>query len=271
MKWTIGMPSYNNFTEVFFTVQALREYHGLKDYEIVVVDNFGDANLQKFIKNNGAGVVRYEKYTEIQGVSAAKNKIFEVAKGEFVLCIDSHILVRKGALDVEIPNDDLYQGPLLTASRRQYLLEWLPQWRGHMWGIWAPAVNELPKEPKEIWAMGAGFFACRRTSWLKFNPGFRGFGGETGYIQEKYRQAGRKVWCHPKMVWQHLFHDEGTKIPYPIKTKDRIDNYIMGFKELGLNTDPIYEHFKIPKPIPVTPPTTTHVPTMPAPVKEATV
>ena len=33
MKWSICLPSYNNFTEVYFTVQSLRMYHDLKDTE----------------------------------------------------------------------------------------------------------------------------------------------------------------------------------------------------------------------------------------------
>jgi len=243
LKWTIGMPCYNNFVEVFFTVQSLRMYHDLKDAEILIVDNFGDKYLENWVKNNGKDKVRYIRDTEIQGVSYAKNRVFEHAKGDNVLCIDSHILVKPGALDVDIEGDNLYQGPLLYSNCCKYSMAWEPVWRRQMWGIWSPSVSELPKEPFEIWAMGAGFFACKRESWLGFNKGFRGFGGESGYIQEKYRKAGRKVFCHPKMVWMHLFHQEGSKIPYPLKMNDRINNYLIGFRELGLDTAPIYKEF----------------------------
>lgn len=243
MKWSICLPSYNNFTEVFFTVQSLRMHHDLKDTEIIIVDNFGDKVLEKWVKNNGKNVVKYERHTDVQCGSAAKNRAIEIAKGEFVLCMDSHILVKRGALDVELEGDNFYQGPLMYSSCVKYSMAWEPRWRAHMWGVWSQAVTELPKEPIEIWAMGAGFFACRRSSWLGFNPGFRGFGGESGYIQEKYRKAGRKVYSHPKMVWMHLFHNEGTKIPYPLHLKDRIKNYLLGFRELGLDTAPIYKEF----------------------------
>ena len=225
MKWTIGMPSYKNFAEVFFTVQSLRMHHDLKDAEIVIVDNFGDNTLANWVRNNGKGVVRYIRDTEIQGVSHAKNRVFKEAKGDFVLCIDSHILIKKGALDVELEGDNFYQGPLMYSSCQKYSMAWEPVWRKHMWGIWSKSVSELPTEPVEIWAMGAGFFACRRESWLGFNPAFRGFGGESGYIQEKYRKAGRKVFCHPKMVWLHLFHCEGSKIPYPLLSYQYLPTY----------------------------------------------
>jgi len=243
MKWTIGMPSFNNFTEVYFTVQSIRMYHNLADYEIVIIDNFGDDCLKQFCQQSGNGILKYYRYTDISGVSYAKNKIFEVAKGDYVLVIDSHILMKPGVLDFTPPGDDMIQGPLLRADNESYMCEWLPQWRSKMWGIWAPVRKELPTAPWEIWAMGAGFFACKRTSWLGFNKNFKGFGGETGYIQEKYRKAGRKVWCYPNMVWMHLFYNQGRKIPYRLDQNDRIRNYLYGFEELGLDTEPIYKEF----------------------------
>ncbi len=247
MRWTIGMPSYKNFVEVYFTVQSLRMHHDLTDCEIVVIDNYGDDGLQKFIQKTGNGVVRYYRETAVTGVSHAKNKIFEHARGEYVLVIDSHILIKPGALDHTPPGDDMIQGPLMKSKCDEYWCEWLPTWRSKMWGIWGKTVNkdEIPKQPFEIWAMGAGFFAVRRDSWLGFNKNFRGFGGETGYIQEKYRAAGRKVWCYPNMVWMHLFYNLGRKVPYPLKMKDRVRNYLYGFKELGLDTKPIYDEFGI--------------------------
>jgi glycosyltransferase involved in cell wall biosynthesis len=237
MKLTIGMPCYRNFSEVFFTVESLKLHHNLKDTEIIVVDNFGDPDTEKFAR---AARVRYEKYTDITGVSAAKNRVFELAKGEYVLCMDSHILLAPGALDNIPESDNFIQGPLVHASCTQYVYEWLPVWRAHMWGIWGKNVSVLPKDPFEIWAMGAGFFLCRRDTWLKFNPQFRGFGGETGYIQEKYRKSGRKIICQPSLAWLHMFD---RKVPYPLKMVDRVRNYLLGFEELGLDTKPIVDNF----------------------------
>ena len=245
MRWTIGMPSYDNFTEVYFTIQSLRMHHDMTDKEIVVVDNFGDDYLAKFIKEKGGSVVRYERANEIQGVSYAKNRIFDIAKGEFVLVMDSHILLQRGIFNKDPAGSDFVQGPLLLNDCLYYWYEWLPVWRANMWGIWGTKVlaADLPKGPVDIWAMGAGFFATRRDTWLGFNPEFRGFGGETGYIQEKYRKAGRRVQCYPNMVWLHYFCNTGRKIPFPVKKEDRVSNYIVGFKELGLDIDQIKQHF----------------------------
>ena len=246
MRWTVGMPSYKNFTEVWFTVQALRMYHDDIDMEIVIVDNYGDLALAEWARKDGNGQIVYDKFTSQVGVSPAKNRIFEIARGDNVLVIDSHILVAKGALSWDIPDDGLYQGPLIRGSRKGYMCEWLPQWRSRMWGIWGPAVTQLPEKRFPIWAQGAGFFACRREAWLGFNKDFRGFGGETGYVQEKWRRNGRQVWCEPRMVWQHFFNSAklgGRAITYPLQIVDRVRNYIIGYKEIGLDTKPIREHF----------------------------
>jgi glycosyltransferase involved in cell wall biosynthesis len=243
LRLTIGMPSYNNMTEVWFTIQSLRLHHNLTDCEILVVDNFGDPVLEKFIKNNGGGVVRYEKYTDTVGTSCTKNKVFELARGEMVLCMDSHVLIRAGALDNIPVTDDLIHGPIIYTDNKNYCCEWLDQWRGQMWGIWGKNVQVLPKQPFEIWGMGTGFFVTKRTSWLGYNKKFRGFGGEQGYLHEKYRKAGRKVWCYPNLVWMHMFFDQGRKIPYPCRLVDRVRNYLIGFEELGKDPKPIIDHY----------------------------
>jgi glycosyltransferase involved in cell wall biosynthesis len=240
MKLTIGMPSYNNFTEVFFTIQSLRMHHDLTNCEILVVDNFGDVELEKFIKAQGNGVVRYEKFTESIGTACAKNKVFELAKGEMVLCIDSHVLLAKGALENIPVTDNLIHGPLMYCDIKNYTCEWLPVWRGQMWGIWGNYSDKLPTAPFEIWGNGTGLMLAKKDTWLGYNNKFRGFGGEEGYIQEKYRKAGRKVLCYPSLVWMHMFD---RKIPYPLKLIDRVINYIIGFKEIGLDLKPIQDNF----------------------------
>jgi glycosyltransferase involved in cell wall biosynthesis len=241
MKLTVGMPSFNNFTEVFYTIQSLRMYHDLTDTEILVVDNFGDPELERFVKSQGAGIVRYEKYLNSTGPAGAKNAVIELAKGEMVLCIDSHVILAPGALKNIPVSDNLVSGPLLYNNLKDYVCCFKDQWRGQMWGIWGDYSQKVPTEPFEIWGMGMGCFLVKKSSWLGFNPKFKGFGGEEGYIHEKYRKAGRKVICLPSLIWLHQFD---RKIPYPLQLIDRVINYIIGFRELGLDLKPIEDLFK---------------------------
>ena len=66
-----------------------------------------------------------------------------------------------------------------------------------MYGVWESSADgadpELP--PFDIPMQGLGLFACRREAWPRFNPAFRGFGGEEGYIHENFdaQAAGRSA------------------------------------------------------------------------------
>ncbi len=98
-------------------------------------------------------------------------------------------------------------------------------------------------QPFEIPAQGLGLFTCRKDAWLGFNPHFRAFGGEEGYIHEKYRKAGRKVICLPWLIWNHRFA-RPTGVKYTLTQEDKIRNYVLGFQELGKDTEEIRDHFQ---------------------------
>lgn len=245
MRLTIGIPVYKQYVETWFTVQSLRLHHDLSDCEILLVDNFGDPALEKFVKHHCSGIARYVKRTEAMGTGFIKNCVFEEARGDTVLCIDSHVLLAPNSLDSVKPTDDLMFGVMLMSNQRTYYTEYLPEWRGYSWGIWGPPKkkDQLPEEPFDIWGMGtAGFYTSRKT-WLGFHKDARGFGGIEGVIVEKYRKAGRRVMSNPKLIWHHYFRPDLTRPPYPLTMNDRVRNYILGFTELGMDLSPIREHY----------------------------
>ncbi|MCI5221349.1 MAG: hypothetical protein D3924_01360 [Candidatus Electrothrix sp. AR4] len=113
-----------------------------------------------------------------------------------------------------------------------------------MYGVWGHDLrgDDPAGEPFDIPMQGVGLFACRRTAWPGFNPRFYGFGADEGYIHEKFRQAGGRTLCLPFLRWLHRFN-RPMGVPYPVRWKDRIHNYLLGFDELGLDTAPVREHF----------------------------
>jgi hypothetical protein len=72
---------------------------------------------------------------------------------------------------------------------------------------------------------------------------FREFGGEEGYIHEKYKKNGKKTLCLPFLRWMHRF-ERPNGANYPNNLESRFRNYYIGFKELGLDMTPLLEHFK---------------------------
>jgi hypothetical protein len=113
-----------------------------------------------------------------------------------------------------------------------------------MYGTWSedPRGGDLSEETFEIPMHGLGLFACRRTAWAGFNPEFRGFGGEEGYIHEKMRRCGGRILCLPFLRWVHRF-ERPLGLPYVNRWEDRIRNYFLGFMELGLDTEEMEIHF----------------------------
>ena len=244
------MASYGNPEQVWWTVQGLRMYQDVDDCEILVLDNQGNSDTKDAAKGCK---VRYEVMNEVNGTGPARNAIFDYAKGDFVLVIDSHVLLWKDAIKnlktwlSENWEDarNLIHGPLVLSGLQIAYTHYENKWRAEMWGIWGKEVkvSELGSYPIEIGMMGCGLFGCRKDSWLGFTKGAKGFDGVEGVLHEKYRLAGRKVLSLPFLKWVHKFHKKGGKIPYPLLLEDKIRNFLLGFKDIGMDPSPVYEHF----------------------------
>jgi hypothetical protein len=216
-KLTIGMATYDDYDGVYFTLQALRLYHPeiLDHTEFLVIDNHPDGACAQHLKNleNAIPSYRYVPEGEISG-TAIRDWIFREAGGDFVLCMDCHVFIVHGALkrlidyfDAHPGTGDLLQGPLLYDDLTSISTHFRPEWRSGMYGVWekSDAGADIDGAPFDIPMQGLGLFACRRAAWPGFNPEFRGFGGEEGYIHEKFRRAGGRTLCLPFLRWMHRF------------------------------------------------------------------
>jgi len=246
---TVGMATYNDFDGVYFTIQALRLYQDMTDTEILVIDNYGCDATRDFVQGWAKG--RYILAKDVVGTAASRDLLFHEGSGDAILCCDSHILFAPGAIArlKQYYRDhpdcrDLLQGPLVYDDGVSISTHFDPVWRGQMWGTWGtdPRGQDPEGEPFDIPMQGLGVFSCRKEAWPGFNPRFRGFGGEEGYIHEKFRQAGARCLCLPWLRWMHRFA-RPRGVPYPLYIEDKLRNYIIGHAELGLDLTPILEHF----------------------------
>lgn len=251
---TIGMATYDDYDGVFFTVQAIRLYHPeiLADIEILVVDNHPQGPCAASLKRLDSDIPGYRYVPESSRTgTAVRDLIFAEASGEFVLCMDCHVLIVPGALYrlVQYCRDnsqsrDLLQGPLVYNNLATISTHFQPVWRAGMYGVWGTDERgvDTDAEPFDIPMQGLGVFCCRKSVWPGFNPRFRGFGGEEGYLHEKFRQNGGRTLCLPFLRWLHRF-DRPLGVPYKNIWEDRIFNYFVGFSELGVDVAPIKAHF----------------------------
>lgn len=254
-KLTIGMVTYNDFDGVFFSIQSIRMFHKeiLKDVEFLIIDNNPDDRHGKAVRefcNSVSEPIRYIPFTEYNS-TAIRTKLFELADTPYVLCQDCHVMFECASLkklinflDSGKDGGNLLQGPLLYNDMKNVGTHFDLVWRNRMWGTWGTdgRGKNPDAEPFEIPAQGMGCFSCRKSAWLGFNPRFRGFGGEEGYIHEKFRKHGKKTLCLPFLRWMHRF-GRPNGVPYPLQLENRVKNYFIGFDEVGLDTSGIYDHF----------------------------
>lgn len=256
-KLTVGMAVYDDAPGVWKTIQHIKILHPelTNQIEFVVIDNNPNSAHGKDTKDYVENWVKNGRYIPFEkgGTAAPRNHVFEVATTPFVLCVDSHVLLDKMALPGLLAwytmypdTKDLFQGPMLYDGLDGNMATHMNEvWRAGMYGTWGcdprGARPDLP--PFEIRMHGLGLFSCRKDAWLGFNPKFERFGGEEGYIQEKYRTHGRKTICLPFLRWNHCFIRPGGP-KYPICNSYKLRNYLIGWQELGMNLNDPINHFR---------------------------
>ncbi len=252
-RLTIGMATFRDHFGLWPTLVELNKSRGALDLtreiELLVIDNephgpHGEANSKLAAKFQNA---RYVPFSKQVGTSAPRNEVFRAAHGDWVLCIDSHVMLCDEVLrklygfvsDGEIPQQDLYHGPLMDESGETCVwTHWEPRWgENGMFGKSRVDFNLLKpgSDPVSIPLAGLGLFLARKDAWLGFHPQQKNFGGEEGYIHQKYRAAGRQCWCLPWLRWIHRFRLDAAAEPLPYKTDwlSRCWNYLLSAKELG--------------------------------------
>lgn len=237
------MATHDDYDGVYFTIQSLRLHHSLeeKNVDFIVIDNnplskHGE-ETKKFVEDRIGG--KYIPHTE-NNTSFIKYKIFDYSESEYTICLDPHVMISKNGInhlisyfEKDISNQkNLVQGPLLHDSLKNVSTHFDPTWRDSMYGIWATNKEALEKnEPFDIPMQGMGAFACKTSNWIDISDKFKGFGGEEGYIHEKFRQNGGRTICLPQFKWIHRF-GRPNGVPYPLKLEDRVWNYFIGWLEI---------------------------------------
>lgn len=264
---TIGMATYDDYHGVYFTIQSLRMMHDIcntDQVQFIVIDNNPESNHGKetanFVQHKLNKRGTYIPVTN-RKTTAIRNEIFKHSKGEFTICMDPHVLIYKNGINAllkyyENPENhkNIVSGPLLYDDMLHISTHFSPVWNHHMYGVWETNnAAYTDNTPFEVPMQGLGCFSCKTSNWQGFNENFVGFGGEEGYIHEKFRKAGGKAICLPEFKWMHRFgRPDG--VPYRLVLEDRIWNYFIGWLEIY--KDPshqmiknIYHHFKdsIPK------------------------
>ncbi|WP_116210841.1 glycosyltransferase [Streptomyces olivoreticuli] len=256
---TVGMATYDDYDGVYFTLQALRLSHApeLADAQFVVVDNNPSGPVAPALRALADRIPGYRYLPFGQYASTAvRDLVFRVSESPVTLCLDSHVLLAPGAVRAVLDHfeqrpdsRDLLQGPMiadgLDDGREPPSTHLDPEWGDGMFGVWRtdPRGADPRGKPFEVGMQGLGLFACRTDAWPGINPRFRAHGGEEGYLHEKVRRGGGRVLCHPGVRWLHRFtRPQGPT--FPLTLLERVRNYLIGHRELGLAADGLTEHLR---------------------------
>lgn len=99
MTVSVIIVNYNTEKLLNNCIKSIKEHTKDVDYEIIVIDNASIDNSQTTIANNYPEV-NFIKLSENIGFGQANNKGFEVAKGEFVLLLNSDTILLNNAIKI---------------------------------------------------------------------------------------------------------------------------------------------------------------------------
>jgi len=248
--FTLGLATYDDYDALYFTIQSVRIHHP-EITEIIILDNnpnspHGKLNKELVNWQSPGVVIKYFEFSEKKSTSI-RSELFKYATNEYVIIADSHVLFLQNSIkalkDFYLNHHkpyDFVQGPMYYDDLKAHSTHLDPVWRCYFFGIWA--TKDTQEKYFEIPSQGLGVFSTKKSEWLGFNPLFKGFGGEEGYIHEKYRKKGGRCICVKDFKWIHKF-GRPNGVPFPNILEDRLSNYLIGKWELGLPYQDVIDHF----------------------------
>lgn len=257
---TIGLPVIDDHRGVSMTAVNLVNQLGplIKHVEFVIVDNNPNSphghdtqHLASKLPN-----ARYVGFNGRRSPFATKQACIEASETEYILVIDSHVLLHQGAIQkllafcsTWIPTNDLYHGPICT-ERFEIMGTHMNPLFGNSFGRWGSYrdENKQPIDPNDYYRIpmhGMGLFFCRRDAWPGFNVALHHFGCEEGYIHEKYRLLGRDVWSMPFLKWWHNFQQKSRQQTFSSSWEHKYRNGLISWTEVGLPLNYLHDAYVV--------------------------
>jgi len=251
-KLTIGMSNWDDVEGAFWTLSAIRQYHvpaENKEVELLVIDDMPtkQEDLERLCTLSAA---RYIHYSKNKGPAHAKDSVWELAEGEYVLLIDSHVLLSPcsvnyilDAIDNDLIGKDLWTGPLKNEAGHIVATDLLPEWRGAFFGVWNNNKEIHNKPIIEIEGHGSAYTLMKKEHYPFFHKDFLGFAGEELFLHQKVRNNGGKCYVHKALGWVHRFH-RSKAITYRLLIEDKLRNYLIASYEMGWSIKQCCDYFR---------------------------
>lgn len=182
-KVSVIIPTFNRVRFVLPTIHCALKQSFPLDYEVVVVDS-GTDDTESLINQHFPEMVQYHRLPESRNRSRLRNNGANLAKGEYLLFIDSDILLDPNHLQVHWKlHEAAGDQTILTMSKRRALVEF----------------GELPGS---ISFLEQHFGSIESFSWIR---DFREPSLNSGLHLNEYRAPWRFVYSHNMMINRSAF------------------------------------------------------------------
>ena len=204
--FSVVIPTYNRLSILQKCLKALENQRltddsAIEGYEIVLVDDGSTDGTLAWLKKNAAVVPRVRSLCQNHaGPAAARNLGVEAAKGDFIIFIDSDLVVTENFLQAHA--EGLRQGQLTYGSDRVF--------------TYGQVINTCnfdnpTAEPYKITDFSAAYFATGNVAiarhWLEdaglFDTRFQLYGWEDLELGVRLKQLGLKLIKCPSAVGYH--------------------------------------------------------------------
>lgn len=179
-KISVIIPALNEEKLLPACIQSLKKQNFDQPYEIIVVDNNSDDRTAEIASSTGIKTV-FEPH---RGITWARQRGLEAARGEIIACVDADTIVAKDWLQKIYEALSKEDGVIAVSGKILYAKS--NNWKGRLPRYWVSAarygdraIRFLLRKPGSLWG---GNFAVRKDALIRaggFNKNIKFFGEDT--------------------------------------------------------------------------------------------
>lgn len=247
---SVIIPSRNEFKNLLWTLQSVQRSIGAaSEIQVIVVLNQCDPSEAEKLGRYwpfASGRWKIVIYNEKASCWQARNEGAKHVTGDYLVFLDSHVLVPEGMLGHAMAWHRRFKGILAFGvnywldhpARTLYQYKWQPH---KFWGSWSRAVSEPPDH--RILMSGMNLMIDRDVfeEIGRFHSALGIYGGGEPYIYLKTQMFGYEARCNPAFQAYHLTEKRG----YSWNSADLHRNFMIAAWALGgeFALEPLYANY----------------------------